>query len=228
MAWGELVRVPEPEVMDEAGEVEAYTSATAQAYLDRLDDTFVEHTLRLGVVSGRALDIGTGPGQLPLKLARRLPALEFIGIDRSSAMLRQAEMQAATMGLAGRVRFQTGDGNRLEFPDASFDCVICNSVLHHLVEPVRMLNEIARVVKPAGALLLRDLRRPSRYAFPLHIRWHGRHYRGKMRQLYEASVRSAYTFDELAALVKGSNLRGIALFRFGRTHIGFERPARSG
>ncbi|MDA2914997.1 class I SAM-dependent methyltransferase, partial [Acidobacteriia bacterium AH_259_A11_L15] len=102
------------------------------AYLDRLDNTFVAHVLHLGAHRGRALDLGTGPGQIPLKLARRLPLMEFLGLDRSEKMLEEARRQAAALGLSDRVRFQLGDANRLDFPDHSFDLVICNSVLHHL------------------------------------------------------------------------------------------------
>src|SRR5277367_937469 len=63
MSLLDLPRVPEVEAMDDAGEVEAYASASAQAYLDKIDDTFVEHALRLvnKRPRGRALDIGTGP-----------------------------------------------------------------------------------------------------------------------------------------------------------------------
>ena len=41
MSWLDLPREPEPEVMDDSDEVEAYASAAAQEYLDRIDDTFV-------------------------------------------------------------------------------------------------------------------------------------------------------------------------------------------
>ena len=58
--------------MDSNEEVEAYSSAAAQAHLDHLDDTFVDHTLSLGVRSGVVLDVGTGPGQIPIKLARQI------------------------------------------------------------------------------------------------------------------------------------------------------------
>ena len=47
MSWLDLPRVPEPEVMDDAGEVQAYSSAAAQEYLGKIDDTFVEHAVRL-------------------------------------------------------------------------------------------------------------------------------------------------------------------------------------
>lgn len=228
MSWWELTRVAEPEVMDEGDEVEAYASATAQAYLDRIDDTFVAQAVRLGVRRGRGIDIGTGPGQIPLKIARQLPALHLLGVDCSEAMLAEARRHAAAAGPSDRVRFETGDGKRLDYPDASFDLVLCNSVLHHYSDPLAALNEMARVVKPTGALLVRDLRRPSRLAFRPHVAWYGRCYSGKMKELYVSSVRAAYTLRELAELVRASRLDGVRLFRFGRTHIGFERPVRPG
>jgi len=119
MSLFDLPRVPEPEVMEDSAEVEAYSSAAAQAYLDKIDDTFVEHAVRLiaGKERGRALDIGTGPGQIVLKLARRLKLWKFVGIDRSANMIAQAEGNlAGTTEAAGRVDFHTADGNRLAFP----------------------------------------------------------------------------------------------------------------
>ena len=224
-----LPRIPEPEVMDDSGEVEAYSWSTAQAHLDKIDDTFVDHAVRLlnGRERGRALDIGTGPGQIVIKLARRLTRWKFTGVDRSPNMIAQAcaNLAAAGAALAGRVDFQVADGNKLPFPDATFDFVMCNSVLHHLEEPQHLLSEIARLAKPSGAVLLRDLRRPGRFAHPFHVRWHSRHYSGTMRKLYRDSVRAAYTVPELQLLLDSSPLRGCArVFEHESTHIGFERP----
>ncbi len=230
MSLFDLPRVPEAEVMEDSTEVEAYSSAAAQAYLDKIDDTFVEHAVRLvaGKERGRALDIGTGPGQIVLKLAQRLKLWKFVGIDRSANMIAQAEENlAGTTEAAGRVDFHTADGNRLAFPDASFDLVMCNSVLHHLVEPRNLLAEMARVAKPNAAILLRDLRRPSRVAFPLHVRWHGRHYTGAMYKLYKDSVHAAYTSAELKALLDASPIQHARVFTHHATHIGIERPAKT-
>jgi ubiquinone/menaquinone biosynthesis C-methylase UbiE len=236
MGWLDLPRVPEPEVMDDSGDVEAYASAATQAHLDKIDDTFVEHALRLvpGREAGRALDIGTGPGQIVLKLARRLPGWAFIGVDHAPNMiaqalanLRSADTGASAAGArAARVGFSVADGNRLAFPSASFDLVMSNSVLHHLAEPERVFSEIARVAKPGAAILIRDLRRPSRLGYPFHVRWHGRHYSGTMYKLYCASVRSAYTLEEIKALCLRSPLADTTVFTHGRTHLGLERKPR--
>lgn len=221
MSWLTLPRKPEPEVMSDAEEVEAYASAATQAHLDSIDNTLVDQVFLLGVTGGRLLDIGTGPGGIPLKIARRLPAMRAVGIDRSRNMILAARRAAAEQGLADRVTFLVGDANRLCFPDASFDLVFSNSVLHHLMNPLAALNEMARVARPDGMILLRDLRRPSRLAFPLHARWYGRYYSGLMYKLFVDSVAAAYTDDELAALLQRSALAGARIFFHERTHLGF-------
>jgi len=245
MSWFDLPRVPEPEVMDDGAEVEAYASAAAQAYLSKLDDTLVDHAIRLldskaggaglSLTEGRALDIGTGPGQIVFKLAQRLPRWHVTGIDRSPRMIAEAFAErdrlarsAADGGNArARVEFLLADGCRAPFADATFDLVLCNSVLHHLEDPARLLREIGRVAKPNGAVLVRDLRRPSRLAYTWHVRRHGRHYSGLMYKLYCDSVRAAYRPEEIAGMLRSSPIAGASVFTGQRTHLGIERERQS-
>ena len=232
MSWLHLARVPEPEVMDDPGEAQAYSSASAEAYLSKIDDSFVEHAIGLiGPAPGRAVDIGCGPGQIVKKLSARLPEWKFCGVDRSLAMIRlaaesegDASPATGSAGSAkGNVQFVPGDANSLPFRDASFDLVLCNSVLHHMREPSRLLAEIRRIAKPNAGILLRDLRRPSRITYSFHVRWHGRHYEGQMYKLYCDSVRAAYTPEELAAMLRPAGISGTRVFSHGSTHLGIER-----
>jgi len=230
-----MPRVPEPEVMDADNEVEAYASAAAQNYLFKIDQTFVGHVACLlppPAAGQRALDIGCGPGQIVLMMAKRWPQLTFTGIDAAPHMVEEARKNAAADAVSNvsfevlRVAKDSAE-SRLPHPDASFDIVTCNSVLHHLADPLAALNEIARVAKPGGAVLLRDLRRPGYLLFPIHVKWFGRKYSGEMRRLYEASVRAAYTFSELESMLSRSRLNDgrSRVFRHGITHIGIERAA---
>jgi SAM-dependent methyltransferase len=233
MDWLSLRRKPEPEVMSEADAVEAYASAAAQTYLDSIDNTLVEQVLRVSSenglgsetspLRGALLDVGTGPGGIPLKLVRRCPDLRAVGVDRSLNMVRAARQAAAQQGLAGRTFFFQADAGRLGLRDAGFDLVLSNSLLHHLPDAVAAFNEMARVAKPSGVVLLRDLRRPSWLLFPLHVSWFGRYYSGLMKKLYIDSVRAAYTGGELAALLRRSRLADARVFFHGRTHLGFVR-----
>ena len=219
-------RTPEPEVMESADEVDAYSSAAAQRYLDAIDTTLVDHIARLGVVSGRLLDVGCGPGNIALKIARRWPRIRVVGIDFSLNMILAARAAAASQQLTGRAEFLAGDAKKLPFPDCALDFVLSNSVLHHLHDPLGMLDEMARVVKPGGLVLLRDLRRPGRLIFPWHVRWYGRHYSGLMKKLFTDSVRAAYTGEELARMLHASRLAAARVFYHERTHLGFVYDGR--
>jgi ubiquinone/menaquinone biosynthesis C-methylase UbiE len=223
----DLRRIPEPEIMSGEEEAEAYASATALKHLESLDDSFVERALTLGVASGIVLDVGTGPGQIPIKLALRNPALIIHAIDLAHAMLRRAALDAGRWGVDMRILLNYGDAKEIPYDRGLFDMVLCNSVLHHVADPVRLIEEMARVCKTEGALLLRDLRRPNRVAYRYHVRKHGRCYDGRMRQLFEASVRSAYTLDELRELARKSGVPRLEVLRMGPAHIGIQRPAKN-
>lgn len=216
-------RVLEPEVMVGEEEAGAYMDAAAAAHLARLDAGWAALVVRSGPRGrARVLDVGTGGGQIPSLLAKRRPAWRIWGVDRSPAMLRAGlDALAVTRGEARRsarlftLGLAVAEARRLPFPDGLFDLVVSNSLLHHLADPTPVLDEIARVVRPTGRVLLRDLRRPPRPVFRAWIAWHGRSYRGPMRELYEASVAAAFTPAELEAVLRGSGLAGAVVEKQG-------------
>jgi ubiquinone/menaquinone biosynthesis C-methylase UbiE len=96
---------------------------------------------------GTILDMGTGPGYLPVEIAKRSPALTVIGVDLSRKLIEIARSNASKAGLADQLTFKSGNAGRLEFSDSSFDMVISTGMLHSLKEPVAVLQEIHRVLK---------------------------------------------------------------------------------
>ena len=230
-----LKRVPEPELMDDDSEVEAYASAAAAKYLEAIDRSFVDHIARLidgaGLESGRVLDLGCGPGQILIMMKQRWPGMQITGLDAGPAMIEKARSDAAAAGLDitfAVLRLGPNGETRLPYDDAEFDIVTCNSVIHHLTDPINALDEMARVAQPEGAILIRDLARPAfLFPYPLHVRIFGRHYEGEMRRLYEASVAAAYTPPELNQMLRNSRLNDTRtrVFMRGITHTGIERPA---
>ena len=104
------------------------------------------------------LEIGWGPGELALEIARRLPGGEVVGIDLAEAMIARAIEGARAERLDGRVGFLLADGAALPLADASFDVAVSTLSLHHWAEPATVFAEIDRVLRPGGVALIYDLR----------------------------------------------------------------------
>ena len=104
---------------------------------------------------GRLLDIGAGTGQLLELVADRCGTA--LGVDASRDMLALARGRLAERGLASRCAVRQADMYRLPFPDASFDAVTLQMVLHYAEDPAAALAEAARVLSPEGVLLVLDL-----------------------------------------------------------------------
>ena len=101
----------------------------------------------------RVLDLACGPGFVALEFAKH--ANEVIGVDLTAAMLKQARGLARKEKIAN-VAFRRADVNRLPFSDGAFDLVVTRASFHHFPEPQRVLNEMARVLKPKGRILISD------------------------------------------------------------------------
>lgn len=105
---------------------------------------------------GLILDLGTGPGHLPVEIAKRAPEVTVIGIDLSRRLIRAARENAAKAGVDHQLTFEVGDSARLRFEDACFDMVISTGMLHSLKHPVDVFREMYRVLKNGGQAWVYD------------------------------------------------------------------------
>lgn len=167
--------------------------------------------LQQDLTKGAVLDLGTGPGHVAIQLGRQRPDLRVVGLDLAAHMVEQAKRNAAKAGLDGRGIWPHADAHRLPFADNSFSLVISSFALHHWSEPVRILNEIARVLQPGGSYYLADLCRQPNLAqrlfayasipaislpFGSYLGYGG----------YYESVRAGYTLVEAERLLAQSDL----------------------
>jgi phosphatidylethanolamine/phosphatidyl-N-methylethanolamine N-methyltransferase len=100
---------------------------------------------------GQILDVGVGTG---LELPMFEPNARVIGVDLSEPMLRRAAQRVAREGLRQVVGLSKMDATRMAFPDGAFACVVAPYVLTVAPEPEAMLDELARVVRPGGEIIL--------------------------------------------------------------------------
>lgn len=112
----------------------------------------------LGDVRGKTvLDLGCGHGENSVLLLAR--GANVVGIDISPDLVRLAEQRLA--GANGQVRLQVGSAYETGLPDASVDAVFCIALIHHLEIP-RVRDEMRRVLKPGGYIVLSEPIRFSR------------------------------------------------------------------
>lgn len=109
----------------------------------------VDHVVK--VSPGRVLDVASGTAGVALQLARRSGA-RVVGLDLTAAMLRQGAENVAAAGESKRIQLVLGRGEELPFPDASFDALTFTYLLRYVEDPSATLAELARVVKPGGAI----------------------------------------------------------------------------
>ena len=113
----------------------------------------------------RVLDAGCGRGLVLIGAARRVPQGSAVGVDKwvrgaltgngTEAVLRNAEAE----GVAARIEVVEGDVRRLPFPDAAYDVVVSNFVVHEVdtkQDREQMMSEMMRVLRPGGRLALVD------------------------------------------------------------------------
>jgi SAM-dependent methyltransferase len=155
-----MERIPEQELMDEAAQALAYAGADFEQPHSMFIDLFCEtfDTVAHGV---HVLDLGCGPGDITFRFARTFAGCRMHGIDGSEAMLRLAEeVLDNEPSLQGRVRF-----SRVVLPDeglsrAVYDCIISNSLLHHLPDPSVLWQTVKTCAVPGAPVFIMDLKRP--------------------------------------------------------------------
>lgn len=104
-----------------------------------------------GGKSRRIIDLGCGTGIFSDALATRFNA-SVIGIDKSERMLAQARVKSTT----GDVVFARGDAESIPLADRSADMIFMSHVLHHLKNILKSARESYRVLKPGGAICIRN------------------------------------------------------------------------
>ncbi len=128
------------------------------AVTNPLQEPVMRHVVRaLNLPPGsRGLDVGCGIGLQAIMLAEAVGAAGHVtGVDLSAEFLDYARSIAEKAGISEQVSFQEGDMNNLPFDDAAFDWVWnANCAGYAPGEPLPVLKELARVVKPGGSVII--------------------------------------------------------------------------
>ena len=139
-------------------QAQKYSEKTAKK-LEKISKSFVYMIKRMGVTSGKVLDIGTGSGTLAIGLCKELPITSAIGLDTSNLILSFAQENAEKNNLSSRVTFIEGNAEDMPFEDNTFDLIVSSNTLHLIENPLKMFKEMDRVLKDEGKFFISDFKR---------------------------------------------------------------------
>ncbi len=125
------------------------TEAQLADYRRRADE--LSAGLRPGA---QVLEIAPGPGYFALEMARR--GAHVTGLDISRTMVEIARSHAEESGM--QIDFRQGDATELPFAGESFDLIVCQAAFKNFLHPVRVLDEMHRVLRPGGLAVIDDMR----------------------------------------------------------------------
>ncbi len=155
-----MERIPEPELMDDKGQAWAYAKADFEEPNSRFME-LLQAAFPPEVVKGYVLDLGCGPGDITLRVARVWPHCIIHGVEGAAAMLYYAQQAVHEAGLDERVQFVQGQFPEASLPREKYNMLISNSLLHHLPEPTILWNSLKRYGVYGAPVFIMDLYRPA-------------------------------------------------------------------
>lgn len=215
-----MQRVTEPEVMDSAQEAIEYDAMD----FTEVNTAFAKRGIEIGPPSGLILDAGTGTARIPIILCQMRPQWQIIGIDLAQSMLQFGLENVDRANFQAQIKLEFVDAKQMPYPDEHFDMVVSNSLIHHLPNPLPFLQELKRVLKPNGAILLRDLIRPTSGEILNKIVENvAADCNSKQKQLFSDSLYAAFTLEEVKELIKQTSLEGVIVYQSSDRHWTAER-----
>ena len=214
-----IARILEPELMEDEEQANAYAEADFSESNTLFVDLFQENFPDF--VGVRAVDMGCGPGDIALRMARRYDSLHMDGVDGSAAMLSFGRPALAAAGEPGtRVRLVHGIFPGVELAVGEYDAVISNSLLHHLHQPQVMWSAVRQLGRPGASVLIMDLKRTRDED---HAREIVETYAGNEPEVLKVdfynSLLAAFTPSEIRLQLEEAGLGGLSVQEVSDRHL---------
>ena len=194
-------RVPEPELMEDPDQAAAYSGADFADAHDSLVNDLLRRFPDLGSHGCRLVDLGCGPADVTVRLARALPAATVVGVDAGPVMLALAEQRVRRVGLEDRVTLVRARlSPTLSDALGPFDVVVANSVLHHLRDPDDLWTAVGALGREGAVVHVADLVRPAdSLAVDALVARYASTEPSVLREDFARSLAAAYRPEEIAA-----------------------------
>ena len=214
-----MERICEPEIMDEDEQVRAY----AEADFAQPHSTIIANAKELltdNPMTGFALDLGCGPGDMVARLAEAFPKVQLEAVDGSKNMLRFAEVFLQNKKLLHQVILTHGVLPKVSLGRQQYDFIFSSSLLHHLQDPMVLWSTIKTYSKPGTIIFVNDLIRPDylEKAKEIVATYSGDEPTILKRDFYN-SLLAAFTVDEVKTQLHQANLQGLPIKMISDRHM---------
>ncbi len=213
-------RIPEKEVMDEEEHVLAYAGADFsvphEMFVDLMEARFGRD------IEGLYIDLGCGPCDIAVRVARRFPRVFIHAIDASRTMLSEAEKIIDRNGLGDRIRLFTAKLplSGQEPLSRFYDGIISNSLLHHMPSQALFWQSVEELVRDGSIIFVMDLYRPDNtsLAHGLVEKYSGSEPKILKRDFYN-SLLAAYRVAEVTDYLKNTKLSFLTVEKVSDRHL---------
>ena len=197
-------RILEPEIMDGQAEADAYARAdfsdSNQWYADHFTADYPDHLREI-------VDLGCGPADVTIRVARLAHHARIVAVDGSAAMLAFARDAVNSAHLSQRITLHEGRLPGLPLLEHHFDAVLSKDMLHHLPDPQVLWGEVRRLGRPGAAVYVMDLIRPdSPLAAREIVERVAAHEHPILKEDFYNSLCAAFTVEEVRSQLKAAGL----------------------
>jgi len=159
------------------------------------------------VQGSSVLEVASGPGYLSVEIAK-LDNYKITGLDISKTFVEIAQKKAKEAGV--KVDFRQGDAAEMPFSDEIFDFAVCTSAFKNFPDPVKVLDDIFRVLKASGKAVIIDMNKDvpkeklNKFVDRMKLNVFDSYF---TKQTFKGLAKSAYTKNEIEDIVKKSKFK---------------------
>jgi len=189
-------RVPEKELMDDVSQATAY----ANANFEEPHEFFVEllNSYVSNLNHSKLLDIGTGDGDIAIRVAKKFNDSSIYGFDGSLPMLDLAKRKINENNLSERIHIEHSLIQDSPYKEISFDGIICNSVLHHVNDTKSYWNYVINKAIEKSWFFIMDLARPNSISQAESlVMLYAKNESNQLKLDFYNSLLAAYTIEEV-------------------------------
>ena len=214
-----MQRIPEPELMDQPEQAEAYANANFEEAHNAIVQNFSIVFPQLEVLDS-VLDLGCGAADIAIRFARLFPHCKIDAVDGAQAMLQQARYFVAQASLEQQIKLHHQNLPNCKLPNEKYAAIVSNSLLHHLHEPQHLWSTVKQFADADTAIFICDLLRPESQQLAQNLlEQYAQHEPEILRHDFYHSLLAAFTLEEVELQLQQADIEGLQVDQISDRHM---------